>query len=419
MKHLVILGAGTGGTIVANGAAKRLPRDWSITVVDPEVNHLYQPGLLFLPFGIYDESKLWRKRARTLRKRVQWLQQPVDQIDTESKQVIAAGSRIPYDLLVIASGSRIRPDLTEGMVNGDWQKRVFDFYTPDGARKLRDTLRSFTRGRLVLNVVDMPIKCPVAPLEFLFLADAFFRDRGIRSRVELVYATPLDGAFTKPVASRVLGSMLEKHGIKLETEFNTGSVDGKQHLLRSWDEREIPYDLLVTIPTHSGADLIERSGIGNDAAFVPTDKQTLLSKKHGDIFVIGDATDLPASKAGSVAHFEAHVAVENIVRSAGGQTLAPHFDGHANCFIETGDQRAILIDFNYDTEPLPGAYPLPVVGPMSLLKESVINHMGKLAFRWLYWNILLPERPLPISNRMSMAGKRPIAPLPAPACPNC
>jgi sulfide:quinone oxidoreductase len=419
MKHLVILGAGTGGTIVANGAAKRLPDDWTITVIDPEVNHLYQPGLLFLPFGIYDESKLWRKRARTLRKRVDWLQQPVEQIDTETKEVIAGGSRVPYDLLVIASGARIRPDLTEGMVDGDWQKRVFDFYTPDGARKLREALRSFHRGRIVVNVVEMPIKCPVAPLEFLFLADAFFRDRGIRSRVQLVYATPLDSAFTKPVASRVLGSMLEKHGIKLETEFNAGAVDAEHHVLRSWDDREIPYDLLVTIPTHSGADFIGRSGIGNDAAFVPTDKQTLLFKKRDDIFVIGDATDLPASKAGSVAHFEADVVIENIVREARGQTLAPHFDGHANCFIETGDQKAILIDFNYDTEPLPGTYPLPVVGPMSLLKESVINHMGKLAFRWLYWNILLPQRPLPISNRMSMAGKRSVAPLPAPACPNC
>ncbi|HXH94572.1 MAG TPA: FAD-dependent oxidoreductase [Thermoanaerobaculia bacterium] len=415
MKNLVILGAGTGGTIVANGAAKRLPKDWSVTVIDPDVQHLYQPGLLFLPFGIYDESKLWRKRAQTLQKRVQWLQARIDSVDVDRKEVIAGSTRVPYDLLVVASGSRIRPDLTEGMLEGDWQKRAFDFYTFQGAKKLRQALSSFTEGRLVVNVVDMPIKCPVAPLEFLFLADAHFRNRGIRDRVDLVYATPLDSAFTKPACSRVLGSILDEHGIRLETEFNAGAVDSEKHVLRSWDEREISYDLLVTIPTHSGAAFIEASALGNDSGFVPTDKQTLLAKGHSDIFVIGDATDVPASKAGSVAHFEGEILLENLVQVARGESPSHSFDGHTNCSIETGDRKAILIDFNYDVEPLPGTYPLPVVGPMALLKESVINHIGKLAFRWLYWNILLPARPFPVSNRMSMAGKHALIPAPKPA----
>ncbi|HEX7681301.1 MAG TPA: FAD/NAD(P)-binding oxidoreductase [Thermoanaerobaculia bacterium] len=415
MKNLVVLGAGTGGTIVANGAAKRLPDDWSVTVIDPDAGHLYQPGLLFLPFGIYDESKLWRRRAQTLRKNVQWLQAQIDSVDVGRKEVIAGGVRVPYDLLVVASGSRIRPDLTEGMLEGDWQQRVFDFYTFEGARKLHDALPSFSEGRLVVNVVDMPIKCPVAPLEFLFLADAYFRNRGIRDRVELIYATPLDSAFTKPACARVLGSILDDHGIHLETEFNAGTVDSASHVLRSWDEREIPYDLLVTIPSHSGAAFIEDSALGNDSGFVPTDKKTLLAKGHSDIFVIGDATDVPASKAGSVAHFEGEIIIENLVQAARGESPSHSFDGHTNCFIETGDQKAILIDFNYDVEPLPGMYPLPVVGPMALLKESLINHLGKLAFRWLYWNVLLPARPFPVSNRMSMAGKHALIPTPKPA----
>ncbi|HEX9162687.1 MAG TPA: FAD/NAD(P)-binding oxidoreductase [Thermoanaerobaculia bacterium] len=415
MKNLVILGAGTGGTIVANGAAKRLPRDWSITVIDAERNHLYQPGLLFLPFGIYDESKLWRARGKTLRNRVRWIQQEIEGVDVDQKVVITSAARVPYDLLVIASGARIRPDLTDGMLDADWQKRVFDFYTADGALALRDALSAFRGGRLVVNIVEMPIKCPVAPLEFLFLADAYFRNRGNRRDVELVYATPLDGAFTKPACSRVLGSMLGEHGIELQTEFNAGAVDSTRHVLRSWDEREIEYDLLVTIPSHSGAAFIEKSGLGNDAAFVPTEKHTLAAKGHDGIFVIGDATDVPASKAGSVAHFEGHVVVDNIVRAARGESLSDAYDGHTNCFIESGDHKAILIDFNYDTEPLPGTYPLPVVGPMSLLRESLINHMGKLAFRWLYWNVLLPERWMPLSNRMSMTGKHSIAPVPQTA----
>ncbi|MGZ7077827.1 MAG: type III sulfide quinone reductase, selenoprotein subtype [Thermoanaerobaculia bacterium] len=414
MKNLVILGAGTGGTIVANGAVKKLP-DWNVTVIDPDADHLYQPGLLFLPFGIYDETKLWRKRSSTLRRDVRWIQESIERVDPVRKEVFAGDERVPYDLLVIASGSRIRPDQTEGMLGEDWKKRVFDFYTADGARALRDALSVFDEGRLVVNIVDMPIKCPVAPLEFLFLADAHFRQRGIRDRVELVYATPLDSAFTKPACSRVLGSMLDDHGIRLEKEFNAGSVDNEKHVLRSWDEREIPYDLLVTIPSHSGAAFVESSGLGNDAAFVPTDKHTLVARDHSDIFVIGDATDVPASKAGSVAHFESHVILDNIVRAARGESPLPSFDGHTNCFIETGDRKAILIDFNYDVEPLPGMFPLPVVGPMALLKESLINHMGKLAFRWLYWNVLLPARPLPLPHRMSMAGKHPLVPIPKPA----
>ena len=408
MKNVVIVGGGTGGTLLANGLAKRLPRDWSITVLDPDTDHLYQPGLLFLPFGIYDESKLFRPRNRTFARGVRWIPQAATRIDRDKKVVIAGETRVPYDLLVIATGSQIRPDQTEGMLGDDWQKRIFDFYTFDGARKLRDAIAAFDGGRLVVNVVEMPIKCPVAPLEFLFLADAHFRNRGIRDRVELVYATPLDSAFTKPACSRVLGSILEDHNIKLETEFNAGAVDSDRHALMSWDERAIDYDLLVTIPSHSGAEAIDLSGLGNDAAFVPTDKHTLLAKDHDDIFVIGDATDVPASKAGSVAHFEGEILLHNIVDVARGKAPSARFDGHTNCFIETGDRKAILIDFNYETEPLPGTFPLPVVGPMSLLKESLINHIGKLAFRWLYWNILLPARPLPISNRMSMSGKQPI-----------
>jgi sulfide:quinone oxidoreductase len=243
-------------------------------------------------------------------------------------------------------------------------------------------------------------------LEFIFLADAFFTRRGIRDKVELVYVTPLDGAFTRPVAARVLGSMLEKKGIRVESEFATGEVDADSRLLRSYDEREVRYDLLVTVPTHSGASFIEASGLGNELAFVPTHPHTLLAKGQDEVFVLGDATDLPSSKAGSVAHFQSELVVENLLRAIAGRSLEEGFDGHANCFIESGFDKALLIDFNYDTEPLPGAYPLPFLGPMSLLKESRLNHLSKLVFRWIYWNALLPGRPIPVPNRMSMVGKR-------------
>jgi sulfide:quinone oxidoreductase len=414
MKQLIILGAGTAGTMVANRMQPRLPAGWQVTVVDPAADHLYQPGLLFLPFGAHDERKMTRPRARTLRPGVVWRREAVAAVDAATRVVsFASGATLPYDLLVIASGSRIRPDETPGLAGEQWHRSIHDFYTLDGAQALRGALAAFPGGRLVLNVVEMPIKCPVAPMEFLFLADEFFTRRGIRDQVDLVYATPLDGAFTKPTCNAVLSYLIEQKGIRLETEFSAAEVSPADRTLRSYDEREIPYDLLVTIPTHGGAPFIDASGLGNELGFVPTHPHSLRAKADDHIFVLGDATDLPSSKAGSVAHFQAEVLEGNLLRAIGGRSLDDGFDGHANCFVETGFGKALLIDFNYETEPLPGAFPVPRLGPMRLLKETRINHAGKLAFRWIYWNALLPGRPLPISTRMSMRGKtRPTASVP-------
>ena len=407
MKHLIVIGAGTAGTTVANQMRGRLPRDWSLTVIDPEPEHLFQPDLIFVPFGMQAPERTLRPRGKTFRG-VSWMQRGVESVDTEKKGItLDNGDQLRYDLLVIASGTEIRPEETAGMMGDEWQKSIFDFYTLDGATKLRDALADFQGGRVAINIVEMPIKCPVAPLEISFLAESYFTERGIRDQVEMTYVTPLDGAFTKPIASRALGSMLSDRGIQVETEFNAGEVDGK--VLKSWDEREVPFDLLITIPTHMGAKFVENSGLGDELAFVPTEKDTLLAKGHDDIFVLGDATNLPASKAGSVAHFQSEIVVENLQRAIAGKGPVESFDGHANCFIESGYGKAMLIDFNYDQEPLPGVYPYPMVGPFQLLKESRRNHWGKLAFRWVYWNLLLPGRPIPVPNHMSMAGKKQLA----------
>ena len=384
---------------------RRLDGQWRVAVVDPEVEHLYQPGLLFLPFG-GSEKGMVRARARTLVRGIDWIRDSVVAVDTATRTIKLEAGELRYDLLVIASGSRIRPDLTEGLTGTGWRENAFDFYTLDGARALRTAMARMRGGRLVVNVVEMPIKCPVAPLEFLFLADEFFKRAGVRSGVELVFATPLDGAFTRPLASRTLGHLLTTKGIRVETEFATGSVDGQAKKLVSYDGRVLDYDLLVTIPTHSGAEFLETSGLGDELSFVPTDKLTLAAKGLSNVFVLGDATDLPSSKAGSVAHFQAELLAENLSCVIAGRAPEPTFDGHANCFIETGFGKAMLIDFNYDTEPLPGRYPMPGIGPLTLLGESRLNHLGKKAFHWLYWNGLLPARPLPLGARMSMVGKR-------------
>ena len=417
MKNAVILGAGTAGTTVANRLIKRLPSGWSVTVVDPEPRHLYQPGLLFIPFGGRDDIE--RPRGKTLRGPVSWVRDTVQRVDRDARKVLlGTGEALSYDLLVLASGTRTCPEETPGLLGPEWRKTVHDFYTLEGARALHRALEGFQGGRLLLNVVEMPIKCPVAPIEFLFLADDYFTRRGIRDRVELVYATPLDSAFTKPSCSKVLSSILKEKGISVETEFAASEVDAESKKLRSYDEREIPYDLLVSIPVHKGAAFVEESGLGNDMGFVPTDPRTLVTKKDDHVFALGDTTDLPSSKAGSVAHFQSEVLEENFLRAIAGKSPLPDFDGHANCFIESGNGKALLIDFNYEIEPHPGMFPLPVVGPLPLLKEARRNHWGKLAFRWIYWNLLLPGRHIPINSRMSMAGKRPLlsAPMACPAC---
>jgi sulfide:quinone oxidoreductase len=414
MRRILILGAGTAGTVMANRLARLYRREiaerrTTITVVDRDDQHVYQPGLLFVPFGIYQPDEIVRPRSHQLEEGVIYLSAAIDRVDADRDVVLLAdGRRLPYDVLIIATGVRIAPEETEGLTGEGWQTKIFDFYTLAGATALHGALENFTGGRVVINPVDMPIKCPVAPLEFAFLTDWYFTKRGLRDRVTLTYVTPLDAAFTKPTAARSLAHLLEEKGIELVTEFATGRVDGAEGKLVSWDEREVGFDLLVTVPLHSGEEFVGRSeGLGDDLGFVIADPHTLQAKRKANIFALGDATNLPSSKAGSVAHFQAEVLTENIRRFLGGETLDPGFDGHSNCFIETGFKKALLIDFNYEVEPLPGKFPLPVVGPMSLLKESRFNHEAKMFFRWIYWNVLLPGHDVPgIRPQMTMRGKR-------------
>ncbi len=412
--RIVILGAGTAGTIMANRLARRFRRELAdgrlhVTVVDQDDRHVYQPGLLFLPFGLYAADELVRPRRRQVDDAVEYLRCGIERVNAEADVVtLADGRALAYDVLIIATGTRLVPEETEGMLGAGWRERVFDFYTVEGADLLRRRLADFDGGRLVINPVDMPIKCPVAPLEFAFLADWYFTERGIRDRVDITYVTSLDGAFTKPVASARLGSLLEEKGIRLVTEFATGTVDGAGGRLVSYDEREVPFDLLVTVPLHSGAAFLARTeGLADPSQFVLTDPRTLQSTLQPNIFALGDATNLPTSKAGSVVHFQAELLEENVARFLEGLPPRSNFDGHANCFVETGHGKALLIDFNYDVEPLPGRFPLPLVGPMALLKETRLNHLGKLAFRWVYWNVLLPGHDIPgVAPRMSLRGKR-------------
>ncbi|HOZ79959.1 MAG TPA: FAD-dependent oxidoreductase [Ferruginibacter sp.] len=408
MKHIVILGAGTAGTMMANHLHHHLKHpDWEITIIDEREEHHYQPGYLFLPFDIYAPEDIIKTIEEFIPKGVKLVNNNITRIlPADNKIELSGGSELVYDILIIATGAKIAPEETEGMKGSEWQKSVFDFYTFEGSLALRNKLRHWEGGKLVVHITEMPIKCPVAPLEFAFLADSFFKHKHMRDKVEITYVTPLSGAFTKPKATEALEHLLHEKGINIEPDFAIEKVDNEKKEIVDYGGRVIPFDLLVTVPTNKGDELMERSGMGDDLNYVPTHKATLQSINHANIFVLGDASNIPASKAGSVAHFEAEILTDNILRFVHGEPLKEEFDGHANCFIETGNGKALLIDFNYTHEPVEGSFPFAGIGPLRLLKESRMNHMGKLAFRWIYWNVLLKGTHIPfVSATMSEKGK--------------
>ncbi len=409
MKKLVILGAGTAGTMMANKMRNALEKnEWEITIVDQIKQHYYQPGFLFIPFGIYKKEDVIKPKNDFFPIGVNVIYSEIDKIlPDENKVLLVEGSKVlNYDYLFVATGCKTAPEEVEGLKGELWYKDIFDFYTIEGSVELAKYFKTWKGGNLVINIAEIPYKCPVAPLEFAFLADAFFTERGMRDKVNIIMATPLSGAFTKPKATKLLSNLLEEKNIKIIPDYNIASVDNKEKKIVDYAGLEIPFDCLVSIPTNMGDKIIERSGMGDDLNYVPTDPKTLQAKNYKNIFVIGDASDIPTSKAGSVAHFASEILMENFFCAIENRPYTGEFDGHANCYIVTGHGKGTLIDFNYDTEPLPGTFPLPGVGPFGLLKVTRMNHYGKMIFRWMYWHILLKGKEMPISTHMSMAGKK-------------
>jgi sulfide:quinone oxidoreductase len=406
-KRIVILGAGTAGTLAANRLRRLLPpAEVEIVVIDQDNRHVYQPGLLFVPFGMAQPARLVRSRAGQLGPGIDFRAADVERVEVDADRVVLADGRaLDFDVLVVASGAVLRPEETDGLAVAAPAGNVHGFYQLDAAARLAGALAAFEGGRLVVNVVDMPIKCPVAPVEFAFLADWFFTKRRLRHKVELTFVTPLDGVFTKAVCNKELSGLLDAKGVEVVSEFNTGEIDSSGGRLTSFDGREVPFDLAVVVPLHGGASFVERSeGLGDELGFVPADPATLQAKARPNVFVIGDAADFAVSKAGSVAHFEGPVLTRNVAQFLAGEPLDAAFDGHTNCFIESGYGKALLVDYNYVTEPVSGHYPWRVGLP--LLRESRLNHLGKLAFEHVYWHVLLPGREIPgIGADMPTAGK--------------
>jgi sulfide:quinone oxidoreductase len=405
MRKIIILGSGAGGTIVANQLRKQLSEsEWQITIIDRDEQHHYQAGYLFIPFGIYSRADILKPKKEYIPKGVEFVIDDVVRIHTDQRRVESATNKYDYDWLIIATGCRLKPDEIEGMMDG-WGKDVHTFYTLEGAELLRKALKYFSCGKVVLNIAELPFKCPIAPLEFLFMADWYFTVVGARNNVEIELVTPLDNVFTKPIAAQELAQVAEKKNIKVTPYFQLARVNAAEKTIESHKGDKVDYDLLVSIPPNFGDQVVINSGLGDPMGYVPTQRHTLKAQNFDRVYVVGDATNVPTSKAGSVAHYMAYTLVENLVREIDGQPPLPTFDGHATCFLESGFEKAILLDFNYDVEPLPGKFPFPGMGPFSLLQESLSNHWGKMMFRWVYWNLMMKGNDLPLETQMNIAGK--------------
>jgi sulfide:quinone oxidoreductase len=405
MRNILILGAGAGGTIVANMLRKELQQsEWKITIIDREERHHYQAGYLFIPFGIYGEQDVLKPKKEFIPPDVEFVLDTVVKIEPSQRKVQTMLGQYDYDWLVISTGCTIEPSEVEGMLDG-WQKDIFDFYTLEGALALRQRLKYFNQGKVVLNIAEFPYKCPIAPLEFVFMSDWFFIANGVRDRVEIEFVTPLDNVFTKPVAAKALAQVAAQKNIKVTPYFDLASVNANEKTIESHQGDKIGYDLLVAIPPNMGDKALIDSDISDPVGFVATDNHTLKAENQERIYVLGDTTNVPTSKAGSVAHYQAYTLVENLVREIDGHEPKPSFDGHATCFLASGFEKAILLDFNYKVEPLPGKFPFPGMGPFTLLQESMSNHWGKMMFRWVYWNLMMKGLDLPLEPQMNLAGK--------------
>ncbi|MEN8761687.1 MAG: CBS domain-containing protein [Thiogranum sp.] len=394
MKNIVILGAGTGGTLAANLLSHKLDlKKWIITIIDKADEHHYQPGYLFIPFKLYgyeERSDIARPITDQLPRNAKFVKAEIQRVDHENKRVETSEGAFEYDYVISSLGCHLASDEIEGLEETLGRNGVHTFYNLDSALAMQDALQNMESGRLVIDISDLPIKCPVAPIEFAFLADYYFHEKGIRDKIDIFLVTPFTGAFTKPNANRVLSRIAEDKQIIIVPNFSLESVNTEKKVIKSYEGNTIEFDLLCIIPPNLGPDALENSGLGDGTGYGLTDPRTLKSRKADNFYLLGDNSNVATSKAGSVAHFEAETVVENILREIDGEKPLPSFDGHANCYIESGFNKALLIDFNYDVEPMEGKFPTPVIGPFDLLKETHINHMGKIAFDWIYWNMLLP-----------------------------
>jgi sulfide:quinone oxidoreductase len=381
MERVLILGGGVGGTLTANLIVRKLHRevrrgDATVTVVDATGRHTYQPGFMYIAMGRKRPERaenLVRPERGLLDARVQLVVGEISRVDEETQLVeLTDGQRLAYTQLVLATGSRILPEAIE-----HFGTEAHHFYSPEAAAKLRSALDAFTGGRIVIGIASMPYKCPPAPLEVAFLIESELRERGLRGKAQIHYCSPIGRAFTIESVSEMVTPILEEKGIELHTFFNVETIDAARKVVQSLEGEELPYDLLILVPPHKGQQFLIDSGLAPaPGGWLPTDRATLKVGGRPNVYALGDATDLPLSKAGSTAHFEAPVVAERVAAAVQGREVqGKHGDylGTVMCFFEIGDDKGTILRFDYDHPPKPP-------------KPNQLWHLGKIVFNKTYWH---------------------------------
>ncbi len=369
--RVLIVGGGTGGTIVANNLARRLApeiraRKASITLLSASDKHMYQPGLLYVAFGQMMPDELYRDEASLLETSINFQVDPVEQFELDKNQVkTKSGKTYDYDVLVIATGSRTMPREIPGLEEG-----AETFYTEEGAVKMFKSLRELQGGKIVI-IVGVPHKCPIAPVEVTFSLHDYFKARGIRDKVEIKYNYPINRMHSIENVAKWAKPEFDRMGIEIETLFNVEEVDAKNKIVKSMEGAEDHYDLLISIPEHHGMEVIEKNELGKNG-WIPTDRHTLTMEGHDNVYVVGDTTNLPVSKTGSAAHFEAEVIAENIASIVKIGTPVKEYDGKVYCFIEAGHDKATYAMFNY-------------LNPPDLKSANKSMHWFKMSYNKMYW----------------------------------
>ena len=407
MKKILILGSGAGGTMCAAKLRRELGSDWKITIIDNDEMHHYQPGWLFIPFGIYTAADCQKPKRDFIPQGVDFVLDDIVGVDPGARTVECKKGKYDYDWLIIATGCQMVPNEIDGLENwkADGNANEHSFFTLESAVALYKRMKHFDKGKMIFNIAEMPHKCPVVPMEFIFMADWFFAKNGCRDDIEIEFVTPNTGIFTKPIATKVMSATAEEKNILVTPNYSLDNVNTEEKYIESATGDRIEYDLFISTMPNLGADYVEDSLMGDGMGYVLTDHNTLRAEKYDNIYVVGDATNVPTSKAGSVAHYEADIVVENMLLEIDGKEPKPSYDGHSTCFIVSGYDKAFLFDFNYKTEPLPGKFPFPGIGPFDLVGESSTNYWGKMRFKWVYWNLLLTGQEMPLEPQMTMAGK--------------
>lgn len=375
MKRIVILGGGTGGTMMANMLAKKLSsREAEITLVSNSPRHQYQPGWLYVPFGWQEATALHRPLKDLLRKDVHLRIDEVVSLDHVGKSLrLESGKVLPYDYLIISTGSHVHPELVPGLFAG-----ADHFYTEAAALRLHEKLEDFQGGTILVGVGGLPYKCPVAPLEFTFLLDDYLRRRGLRKATTIRYTFPINAVFTIPTVATLAERMLLEKGVEIETFFNLEEIDPEKKVATSLEGSSVAFDLAVFVPPHRGAEFLWNHPIADKDGWVDVSRTTLQAKAAPDIWAIGDTTNLPISKAGSTAHFEGPVVAEHVVAAVRGRTATgkhAEYDGHVMCFLESGEDKASMLDFNYAKPPEPK-------------EPTTLVHYEKLLFNQMYWHLV-------------------------------